>query len=55
MSPFEGQRESAQTRWQALVARCGSLHLYGKSEIRPARKMGHITWLTPKDAGRRAD
>lgn len=33
--------------WQALVARGGSLHLYGKSEIRPGRKMGHITWLTP--------
>jgi 5-(carboxyamino)imidazole ribonucleotide synthase len=38
--------------WQALVARGGSLHLYGKSEIRPGRKMGHITWLRPKDAGR---
>ena len=32
--------------WQALVARGGALHLYGKSEIRPGRKMGHITWLT---------
>jgi 5-(carboxyamino)imidazole ribonucleotide synthase len=31
--------------WQALVARGGALHLYGKSEIRPGRKMGHITWL----------
>jgi 5-(carboxyamino)imidazole ribonucleotide synthase len=31
--------------WQALIARGGSLHLYGKSEIRPGRKMGHITWL----------
>jgi 5-(carboxyamino)imidazole ribonucleotide synthase len=34
--------------WQALVARGGALHLYGKSEIRPGRKMGHITWLKPK-------
>lgn len=31
--------------WPALVARGGSLHLYGKSQIRPGRKMGHITWL----------
>jgi 5-(carboxyamino)imidazole ribonucleotide synthase len=31
--------------WQALVARGGALHLYGKSEIRPSRKMGHITWV----------
>jgi 5-(carboxyamino)imidazole ribonucleotide synthase len=21
------------------------LHLYGKSEARPGRKMGHVTWL----------
>jgi 5-(carboxyamino)imidazole ribonucleotide synthase len=38
--------------WQALIARGGSLHLYGKPEIRPGRKMGHITWLRAKDAGR---
>jgi 5-(carboxyamino)imidazole ribonucleotide synthase len=38
--------------WQALAARSGTLHLYGKSEIRPGRKMGHITWLTPKDGAR---
>lgn len=31
--------------WQALASRGGALHLYGKSEIRPGRKMGHITWL----------
>ncbi len=24
------------------------LHLYGKSEARPGRKMGHVTWVTPK-------
>ncbi|HEV2563305.1 MAG TPA: 5-(carboxyamino)imidazole ribonucleotide synthase [Rhizomicrobium sp.] len=34
--------------WQALAARGGALHLYGKSEIRPMRKMGHITHLKPK-------
>jgi 5-(carboxyamino)imidazole ribonucleotide synthase len=38
--------------WQGLIARGGSLHLYGKSEIRPGRKMGHITWVKPKDGGR---
>jgi 5-(carboxyamino)imidazole ribonucleotide synthase len=21
------------------------VHLYGKSEARPGRKMGHVTWL----------
>jgi 5-(carboxyamino)imidazole ribonucleotide synthase len=31
--------------WQALAAKGGALHLYGKSEIRAGRKMGHITWL----------
>jgi 5-(carboxyamino)imidazole ribonucleotide synthase len=31
--------------WQALAAKGGALHLYGKSEIRQGRKMGHITWL----------
>ncbi len=34
--------------WQALSARGGALHLYGKSEIRPKRKMGHITFLSQK-------
>ena len=34
--------------WRALAARGGGLHLYGKSEIRPGRKMGHITTLSPK-------
>jgi 5-(carboxyamino)imidazole ribonucleotide synthase len=34
--------------WAALAARGGGLHLYGKSEIRKGRKMGHITTLSPK-------
>ncbi|HTO41080.1 MAG TPA: 5-(carboxyamino)imidazole ribonucleotide synthase [Rhizomicrobium sp.] len=34
--------------WLALCARGGALHLYGKDKIRAGRKMGHITWLTPK-------
>ena len=32
--------------WQTL-ARDGGLHLYGKAESRPGRKMGHVTRLTP--------
>jgi 5-(carboxyamino)imidazole ribonucleotide synthase len=34
--------------WQALAARGGALHLYGKSQARPGRKMGHITWIKAK-------
>ena len=33
--------------WRAL-AREGGLHLYGKAESRPGRKMGHVTRLSPK-------
>jgi 5-(carboxyamino)imidazole ribonucleotide synthase len=43
--------------WPAALAVPGaSLHLYGKGEPRPGRKMGHITVLapTPEDAARRA-
>jgi len=36
-------------RWLALAGEPGlSLHLYGKSEIRPGRKMGHATRITPR-------
>lgn len=31
--------------WQTLAKSGGALHLYGKSEIRPGRKMGHVTRL----------
>lgn len=34
--------------WNALAARGGALHLYGKKEIRAGRKMGHITRVTPR-------
>jgi 5-(carboxyamino)imidazole ribonucleotide synthase len=35
-------------RWPALLAEPGArLHLYGKREIRPGRKMGHVTRLYP--------
>ncbi len=32
--------------WEAL-AKTGALHLYGKAESRPGRKMGHVTRLRP--------
>lgn len=35
--------------WQAHAAEPGvALHLYGKGEARPGRKMGHVTRVTPK-------
>jgi 5-(carboxyamino)imidazole ribonucleotide synthase len=33
--------------WRAWAQKPGALHLYGKSEIRPGRKMGHFTTLSP--------
>jgi len=38
--------------WAKLAASGGALHLYGKSEMRPARKMGHITRISPKTSAR---
>jgi 5-(carboxyamino)imidazole ribonucleotide synthase len=38
-------------RWAALAAEPGAaLHLYGKAEARPGRKMGHVTRVTPRSA-----
>lgn len=35
-------------RWPELLAEPGArLHLYGKAEARPGRKMGHVTRLSP--------
>jgi len=35
--------------WPKIVADTNArLHLYGKSEIRPGRKMGHVTRLKPR-------
>jgi 5-(carboxyamino)imidazole ribonucleotide synthase len=32
--------------WPEFLAQTGAcLHLYGKSEARPGRKMGHVTWI----------
>jgi 5-(carboxyamino)imidazole ribonucleotide synthase len=30
---------------QILADPRAHLHLYGKSEVKPGRKMGHVTWL----------
>ena len=36
-------------RWPDILAEPGAcLHLYGKSEARPGRKMGHVTRLFPR-------
>jgi 5-(carboxyamino)imidazole ribonucleotide synthase len=35
--------------WQSLAAESGAcLHLYGKKDMRPGRKMGHVTRLRPR-------
>ena len=40
-------------RWAELLADAGaSLHLYGKGEARPGRKMGHVTRLLPPGSNR---
>jgi 5-(carboxyamino)imidazole ribonucleotide synthase len=37
----------AADRWQAILAEPGAhLHLYGKADARPGRKMGHVTRVT---------
>ncbi len=33
--------------WRELAGRMEGLHIYGKREVRPGRKMGHITRLSP--------
>ncbi len=35
-------------RWLAIAREDAALHLYGKTEARPGRKMGHVTRLMPK-------
>jgi 5-(carboxyamino)imidazole ribonucleotide synthase len=38
--------------WRALNADPrAKVHLYGKAEARPGRKMGHVTLLSPRDGG----
>ncbi len=48
---------SGEPRWENACAMPGvALHLYGKKEPRPGRKMGHLTALaaaSPDEARRR--
>ena len=49
--------QDGEPDWSAVCASPGvSLHLYGKTEARPGRKMGHLTALaaTPEEAARNA-
>ena len=40
---------NAEADWHTLAAEPGArLHLYGKSQSRPGRKMGHVNRLFPK-------
>lgn len=40
-------------RWAALAAEPGAaLHLYGKPEARPGRKMGHVNRISPRSTSR---
>jgi 5-(carboxyamino)imidazole ribonucleotide synthase len=42
-------------RWAEILAEPGAkLHLYGKREARPGRKMGHVTRLSPKRLQRKS-
>jgi 5-(carboxyamino)imidazole ribonucleotide synthase len=35
-------------RWQQILAEPGAhLHVYGKAEARPGRKMGHVNRIRP--------
>jgi 5-(carboxyamino)imidazole ribonucleotide synthase len=35
-------------RWETLAGEAAGLHLYGKGDARPGRKMGHVTRLAPR-------
>lgn len=45
---FDEKGEAATPDWAKLLSIPGvKLHLYGKTEARPARKMGHVTVVAP--------
>lgn len=46
--------QAGEPNWAAALATGASLHLYGKDEPRPGRKMGHLTVIGP-DANQAAD
>jgi 5-(carboxyamino)imidazole ribonucleotide synthase len=40
--------QAVEPRWERILALPGAhLHLYGKSQARPGRKMGHVTFAAP--------
>jgi 5-(carboxyamino)imidazole ribonucleotide synthase len=54
---FKSSDHPIEPDWAAVRAQFGvHLHLYGKSEPRPGRKMAHVTCLgaTPSEARARA-
>ena len=52
---FDAQGEARTPDWQAVLALPGAhLHLYGKSDARPGRKMGHLTLTGADVAGVKA-
>jgi len=46
---FDGENDSArEPAWDRVLALPGAnLHLYGKNDPRPGRKMGHVTFIAP--------
>jgi 5-(carboxyamino)imidazole ribonucleotide synthase len=45
---FAGGAQAAEPDWTRVLALPGvCLHLYGKEEARPGRKMGHLTFVAP--------
>ena len=49
---FDADGQARTPDWQAVLALPGAhLHLYGKLEARPGRKMGHLTLTGPDVAG----
>ncbi|CUT16913.1 MULTISPECIES: 5-(carboxyamino)imidazole ribonucleotide synthase [Candidatus Ichthyocystis] len=36
-------------QWPYVMNQRGRLYLYGKTEVRPGRKMGHVTWVGKQD------
>ena len=44
----EGDDRACEPSWASLLALPGAcLHLYGKEQARPGRKMGHVTFVAP--------
>ena len=41
--------DEANRAQEALSDPSAKLHLYGKDEAKPGRKMGHVTRLIPRD------